>query len=1594
MSELNRAGQVGSLGHIDTTQGDFRQQIDALTDITRQLGGNPNPGDPLNSPFVLYVNPYTGRDTFVGGSYTTTDNGDAESKFRRIELQRLECGYTEARPFKTINRAVLEAGIITSKAYFNLDPAPCGDLVSIVLAPGVHTVLNGEGGDAATISAWADGYEPDAEELQKFNTDITGGLLLPRGCSLISLDLRKCIIRPDAVPLPENEADDCENRRTIFLTTGGGYYYGFTVFDKDYDDPADKQSHHLLHVWEYGSKAELDEFYGKIRKAFSDAAGLNDDYAVTRKKEHQIVGPLPETPSEPTDTVQGASPYIYNCSIRSELGMCSIFADGSKSAEGGFRSLVCAQVTGVSLQKDLRAYEKYESGAWVACSNKMPVNQTAEYVEYIGLDPNNVRPNPNWRSFHVRAINKAVIQEVSMFAIGHAIHHWVDGGGEVTITNSNSSFGNCACLAEGFRDEAQVFDQNWKVESIRRPISPLSKSQNIERIQLGILKTQPNLYNWGTTKTLVLDAALAASITDQTQPELLVSQGYSLKKNDFIWIDNPAGPDYRAKIAGDNPWTDGINIQIDDGLATTDDLPPLGDDFEDPQRPLPNGFRVYIRRLKDTRTVEERRYTFQISDAVAKKNRLPIRDYILQRTDGGRDWSNFYTAVTRSEDAKSLTGEALADNARIELRYSKRPESKHAYDDSANGYYRKGDAIVQNNKHWIANTTTSGAFDASKWSESYVHMPTSFCPEGNTANSTPIIIFDGDTDGNEELTTNCGYANLNSTQIQRQIKSATDYQGAYWQLRNWNGNQPGEATNLLAIQKDVEDRESDLSGLNYTVEMRRPSNARLYSHAWEWSGYGSYTKALPDYQGTMLPQNKFTYYFTNSTGGKVYASGFNEEGFQITPRGVEDLATGEVLSVDDIGSPDRPIVIPTQFESLKVTEVLDVQGADVLGLQPGIVGTKGIVEKASFEDVGATGTGDIDNSNVITVQTLDKWKTANNLVSSGVTSATLFVDAENGKTQINGKPIIKPNKQTDLNVLIDNPPENVEARIKSLRAAVDYANAVFSPETTVTFNLAPGVYDEGYSRRDIIFKTRARIVNYDMANQREFCDKMEGGRQPFMGTTASPALDNYTDKTKQPIFPSYVSVRVSNTEDFVYQQTDPVNFVFTQSAEILGCVWWGPVETILSTDVADTSFPRHEGKGGGYDWPISKARSDARADADKTKALNYFIRESMKAVYNATKDGAPLMQDLATWRWYGYRHLECIKANSDQRVRLNNCAFGPIGTSSPILWGGKALNGIISASEGLVVASGIYIFGQLRISSENNTGDYAKIRCRRGNTYTTDTYAFTGTAANFIYSATQNLRIGFGELKKYVGGGLNPGYVSNYRWNNINLLARNATGTGWELATRDDVTGGVSGTVPNWIRCGPAFWNVVYGLQNLPGDNNVRTWNRFGINEGNRRYEESSPGAGDGFAAGWAGMFGQYCYDYVNETPSTAGNTEDSAWQQSGDRITGDSINSRGFKETETSVTNIGSVGIFAGSNANIFTPAGKPSLSEGGCLPGNQVLEDFLLDPESPGEESRIGNGAISLRLKYLPLNIELRGFAKGCDVTTGNINYKDIVL
>jgi hypothetical protein len=938
VTEIIRAGEPRSLGNIDTVQRDFRSQIDALTDAVRQLAGNPeiDPNsavinDPLTAPYVLYVNPYIGADTFVSGDYVSAEDGTFETKMRRISLQRLECGYTEARPFRTINRAIIEAGIITSRDYLNLPGSLCGDLVSIVVSPGVSIIDNGPG---SSVTAWEDGKKPTSAEVQAFNP-AEGGVIMPRGCSVISLDLRKAIIRPNYVPTPAAELADYSNRTSIFRVTGGGYFFGFTVLDKQ--DAT--TSHHLLDCFQFASETQLDEFYSKIRAAFGGATGtgdINDAIAVPRESEYQITGPRPASASVSTDTVRGASPYIYNTSIRSQLGMCGIHADGSKVT--GFRSMVVAQLTGVSLQNDYSCWQKYNGTDWVT---------VASGDDYINTSPDDIRMDPDKRSFHIRAVNRSILQLVSVFAIGQGVHFWTKSAGELTITNSNSNFGSVAALSEGFQTVAGDQDKPWKIEQIARGVDPFDKANNIKRIFLGVLDASE-----GDTDTILnLTAGLAVAASDPNQPELLTRDGYSLNPGDYLWVENPGGPDYRAPL-DTTPFTGTVPDQIRIAAPLTTDnadgnqAPGSGDAYVS----IANQ-RVYIRRFRDVRTVQERRYTLSTSTTGAP--RLPVRDYIIQPNSGS--WDTRLQAVAASSKNETFSG------ANVELRYEQRPTAEAAHDPTV--YYRKADVVTKNNKHYFCVRNNIGAFDPTNWDQSYVHMEESYAPGGYFTNAQPILLFDKDTDQSEDTTT-CGSTIADVTP---QIVSAVDYQGVFQLLLN-EGYSVGAANSALELQP-AETRNLDVSANDWNVEYRRPSNIRLFSHAYEWAGYLNYSKGLPQYQKQLSPNNQFTYFFTNQGGGKVYASGFNQEGLQVSPRGLEDITTGQVLSLENIGNPDRTIDFPDSFLNLTVDQ-LTVNNLQINGTITGADATtteKGIVELATQAETRALA----DRNRVVTPNSLN-----------------------------------------------------------------------------------------------------------------------------------------------------------------------------------------------------------------------------------------------------------------------------------------------------------------------------------------------------------------------------------------------------------------------------------------------------------------------------------------------------------------------------------------------------------------------------------------------------------------------------------------------
>lgn len=159
-------------------------------------------------------------------------------------------GNSPLRPFKTIARAVLE---VARYSYVSAGSADDKfDQFTILLYPGDHIVDNRPGvypyvqsgaGYAATLSAfqatpqagdygWSDTTKQYAD-LYKVTNSHRGGLIIPRGTSIIGLDLRKTKIRPKYVPaggqnsaaseltIGYNADSSTPNQLTITSVTGG-----------------------------------------------------------------------------------------------------------------------------------------------------------------------------------------------------------------------------------------------------------------------------------------------------------------------------------------------------------------------------------------------------------------------------------------------------------------------------------------------------------------------------------------------------------------------------------------------------------------------------------------------------------------------------------------------------------------------------------------------------------------------------------------------------------------------------------------------------------------------------------------------------------------------------------------------------------------------------------------------------------------------------------------------------------------------------------------------------------------------------------------------------------------------------------------------------------------------------------------------------------------------------------------------------------------------------------------------------------------------------------------------------------------------------
>ena len=598
-------------------------------------------------------------------------------------------GNSLTRPFVSIQRALIEAARFSYQVGRNNDKI---DRTTILVYPGIHYIDNRPGfsvetpdGQTATYKkrtaqkTWSSTTLNELSSSTNFNVldpnndlyklnSVNGGVILPRGTSIIGMDLRKTKIRPLYVPDPQNDAVD---RSSIFNVTGTCYFSQFSFFDADptkvaYKDYTNTQyvpnfSHHKLTAFAYAdgvnkvalgynqtTLTDLDMYYFKVAKFYGDVTGRSiGDYPQTidfepATDEFRIVGAvqtnplgissifagngvipsniitvttkdyatgLPanhglsvdspvlisgvtvdpnsyngsvtvrevvglttftyasaSTPVNPipinvdstaldiaavvaeSDSVNSASPYIFSCSLRSVYGLCGMWADGSKA--DGFKSMVVAQFTGVSLQKDDNAFVIYQNGTYydnltlAPNSSKRPLH-TNSYSVY----------KPNYQNFHIRCSNNSFIQCVSVFAIGYAKHFLAESGGDMSITNSNSNFGAVALESTGFQNQSFDRDDTGYITHIIPPKELDANDTGITWLSLdgGLINSSANvdrLYLFANTDPVSI-------------PQYQVS-GYRIgaRINDTLYLPNTVGTSQTV-------YTTPILMTVPSGIGTS-----------------------------------------------------------------------------------------------------------------------------------------------------------------------------------------------------------------------------------------------------------------------------------------------------------------------------------------------------------------------------------------------------------------------------------------------------------------------------------------------------------------------------------------------------------------------------------------------------------------------------------------------------------------------------------------------------------------------------------------------------------------------------------------------------------------------------------------------------------------------------------------------------------------------------------------------------------------------------------------------------------------------------------------------------------------
>jgi len=901
-------------------------------------------------------------------------------------------GNSALRPFKTLQRAFLEVARFSYRVGLSNDEF---DAFSIYLYPSEYIIDNRPGSaDYNDVQPFDENTNfeitSSANDLYKYNST-SGGVIVPRGCSVVGSDLRRTKIIPKYVPYPTtsgtlgitqvNEPDPT----AIFRVTGASYFWQASFFDGDsngvyYRDQnvqtiAPNYSHHKLTCFEYANQEDLDLYYQKVAKAYAtipDSSGIvAQDQMQARVEENRIVGPISDEfavsqiirngqtataftvdelgnpknhgfsvgvavnisgvtgpteadattyngsflvtsaqgnqftyqmATEPSgnalgsnilvkveiDTVDSASPYIFNMSLRSVWGINGMHADGSRAT--GFKSMVVAQFTGISLQKDDRAFVKYNAN-----TGNYEDQAAGSGAHIDGL----ARYKKGWRHCHIKASNGSFIQVVSVFAVGFGDHFFADSGGDMSITNSNSNFGNTSLRCKGFQTAAFTKDKAGQLTHIIPPkdLSDINEIA-INWVTIDITKTRTvadatRLYLYGYSSeaapppTKVQGYTIGARRDDAQTPDriyvlLAATQGADPTTH-FAEI-NPSGTDVTGTNANDanSPikWDAAESnwyIQVDSAGANNTIYTTLQANAI--YQNLAFSPTTFIRRIPDSRNLVDRIYRFRyvLDKDAFPIPRPPITGYVLQ---------------PRSSEASSPA-------------YSK---TYYIYEVETYQEFERGaaDGIYYLSVLSASVSPETSNYDDFAFSQKVTDVYPSFDRDNPLADpAAALSVADNEVLGLVKTTD--GQGNVN-TQF-----SITKETARYFLQENENAitynpisNVLNLTTPLTAAPGDAETRKIPLkldgdNVIPLLVELRRYSILRASGHTFEYLGFGpgNYSTAFPSTQVEVLTDDQVRLSQSlRESAGVAFYSGINSDGELYIGNQVINPVTGQITNED------------------------------------------------------------------------------------------------------------------------------------------------------------------------------------------------------------------------------------------------------------------------------------------------------------------------------------------------------------------------------------------------------------------------------------------------------------------------------------------------------------------------------------------------------------------------------------------------------------------------------------------------------------------------------------------------------------------------